>query len=221
MLALIPKQTGCGALRTAVFEKNEKQSDCKPGSVRLPQSAPAIYLDRTSPPRLYRSTLRRVSTDTLGGPPSVAGLHELSAPGVHDRHVTARPVSSYLTFSPLPLPLAGGAVVFFCTTRPSRAPSRYEAGCPVLPGLSSCAVVIRRTRQAIRLPLSRKDTDWGPPGQTFPPKSGLRTALPLHEARCGGPARVWRQAGRAGSRPGGRTERVSRRRDAPCVRAAR
>ena len=56
---------------------------------------------------LYRSTLQRacrplqtgVSSD---GSPSDVGLHELSASDVHGPYVTARPVSSYLTFSPLP-----------------------------------------------------------------------------------------------------------------------
>ena len=45
--------------------------------------------------------------DNSDGPPSVAGLHELSAPGVHGPHVAMRPVGSYPTFSPLPRLVAG------------------------------------------------------------------------------------------------------------------
>ena len=46
-----------------------------------------------------------------GGPPShsVAGLHELSAPGMYSTSVTTGLVGSYSTFSPLPHAKRGGS----------------------------------------------------------------------------------------------------------------
>lgn len=58
-----------------------------------------IYLRTVSPlPSI-------VLPSSSSGPPSllVAGLHELSTPGVHSIDITADLVSSCLTFSPLPL----------------------------------------------------------------------------------------------------------------------
>ena len=68
-----------------------------------------IYLGTTSP----LSSI--VLPSSSSGPPSlsVAGLHELSTPGVHSIGIAADLVSSYLAFSPLLR--QSEAVVLFCT----------------------------------------------------------------------------------------------------------
>ena len=71
------------------------------------EAAPAIYPDATLPLRSIvlpsNVFITPFGLNKLG---RVAlydvGIHELSASEVHGSYVTARPVSSYLTFSPLP-----------------------------------------------------------------------------------------------------------------------
>ena len=84
--------------------KERKQCSYKPSSVPIPSEtirAPVIYLVPESP--LGSSTLpsaaaRRQSDE----PPSICGLHELTAPRWHSLAITRQLVVSYTTFSPLP-----------------------------------------------------------------------------------------------------------------------
>ena len=84
--------------------KERKQCSYKPSSVPIPSEtirAPVIYLVPESP--LGSSTLpsaaaRRQSDE----PPSICGLHELTAPRWHSLTITRQLVVSYTTFSPLP-----------------------------------------------------------------------------------------------------------------------
>lgn len=86
---------GCDA------EKKEKQCPCKPSSVFLLKiRTSVIYLVPKSP--LGSSTLpsaaaRRQSDE----PPSICGIHELTAPRWHSLTITRQLVVSYTTFSPL------------------------------------------------------------------------------------------------------------------------
>ncbi len=83
-----------------------------PTDTSMPTVVAACHLSTTGVTTgLYRSTLRLGRTAL---PPhchgsqgshakrSIAGLRELSTSGVHGTYVAIRPVSSYLTFSPLP-----------------------------------------------------------------------------------------------------------------------
>ena len=82
--------------------KKRKQCPCKPSSVFLLKiRTSVIYLVPKSP--LGSSTLpsaaaRRQSDE----PPSICGLHELTAPRWHSLAITRQLVVSYTTFSPLP-----------------------------------------------------------------------------------------------------------------------
>ena len=84
--------------------KERKQCPYKPSSVPIPSETirtPVIYLVPESP--LGSSTLpsaaaRRQSDE----PPSICGLHELTAPRWHSLAITRQLVVSYTTFSPLP-----------------------------------------------------------------------------------------------------------------------
>src|SRR5690242_4367931 len=61
--------------------------------------------------------------------------------GLPGRRVTATPVRSYRTFSPLPVRdsrVAAPSAVYFCGTFPRVSPGgRYPPPCPVVSGLSS------------------------------------------------------------------------------------
>lgn len=87
--------SGCDA------EKKEKQCPYKPSSVFLLKiRMSVIYLVPKSP--LGSSTLP--STAALrqsDEPPSICGIHELTAPRWHSLTITRQLVVSYTTFSPL------------------------------------------------------------------------------------------------------------------------
>lgn len=94
-----------------MLKKKEKQCPCKPSSVFLYQiccyavfipdiRTSVIYLVPKSP--LGSSTLP--STAALrqsDEPPSICGIHELTAPRWHSLTITRQLVVSYTTFSPL------------------------------------------------------------------------------------------------------------------------
>ena len=72
----------------------------------------------------------------LGGLPSNNGLHELAAPERHSQTITRLLVVSYTTFSPLPHITAWrlfSSTYIYCHQQLLFS----EAGCPMLPGLSS------------------------------------------------------------------------------------
>ena len=108
--------------------KERKQCSYKPSSVPIPSEtirAPVIYLVPESP--LGSSTLpsaaaRRQSDE----PPSICGLHELTAPRWHSLTITRQLVVSYTTFSPLPS--FRRAVVFFCHILLSPIASTFGSG---------------------------------------------------------------------------------------------
>ena len=99
-------------IKAAMLKKKEKQCPCKPSSVFLYQiccyavfipdiRTSVIYLVPKSP--LGSSTLP--STAALrqsDEPPSICGIHELTAPRWHSLTITRQLVVSYTTFSPLP-----------------------------------------------------------------------------------------------------------------------
>ena len=84
--------------------KERKQCPYKPSSVPIPSEtirAPVIYLVPESP--LGSSTLpSTVAQRQSDEPPSICGLHELTAPRWHSLAITRQLVVSYTTFSPLP-----------------------------------------------------------------------------------------------------------------------
>ena len=84
--------------------KERKQCSYKPSSVPIPSEtirAPVIYLVPESP--LGSSTLpSAVARRQSDEPPSICGLHELTAPRWHSLTITRQLVVSYTTFSPLP-----------------------------------------------------------------------------------------------------------------------
>ena len=84
--------------------KERKQCSYKPSSVPIPSEtirAPVIYLVPESPlgSSTLPSTVARRQSDE---PPSICGLHELTAPRWHSLAITRQLVVSYTTFSPLP-----------------------------------------------------------------------------------------------------------------------
>ena len=81
--------------------KERKQCSYKPSSVPIPSENDTGACHLSSPrvtPGLKHSTLRRQSDE----PPSICGLHELTAPRWHSLAITRQLVVSYTTFSPLP-----------------------------------------------------------------------------------------------------------------------
>ena len=118
--------------------KERKQCSYKPSSVPIPSEtirAPVIYLVPESP--LGSSTLpsaaaRRQSDE----PPSICGLHELTAPRWHSLAITRQLVVSYTTFSPLPDTTPAWirdkfrAVIFFCRHLLSPIASSFGSGMP-------------------------------------------------------------------------------------------
>ena len=117
--------------------KERKQCSYKPSSVPIPSETirvPVIYLVPESP--LGSSTLpsaaaRRQSDE----PPSICGLHELTAPRWHSLAITRQLVVSYTTFSPLLSPLLSKskivkAVIFFCRHLLSPIASIFGSGMP-------------------------------------------------------------------------------------------
>ena len=118
--------------------KERKQCSYKPSSVPIPSETirvPVIYLVPESP--LGSSTLpsaaaRRQSDE----PPSICGLHELTAPRWHSLAITRQLVVSYTTFSPLPDTTPSWirdkfrAVIFFCRHLLSPIASSFGSGMP-------------------------------------------------------------------------------------------
>ena len=114
--------------------KERKQCSYKPSSVPIPSEtirAPVIYLVPESP--LGSSTLpsaaaRRQSDE----PPSICGLHELTAPRWHSLTITRQLVVSYTTFSPLLSSLRNKfrAVIFFYRHLLSPIASIFGSGMP-------------------------------------------------------------------------------------------
>ena len=128
-------------IKAALLKKKEKQCPCKPSSVFLYQiccyavfipdiRTSVIYLVPKSP--LGSSTLpstaaRRQSDE----PPSICGIHELTAPRWHSLAITRQLVVSYTTFSPLQQPrrgIAGKAVIFFYRHLLSPIASSFGSG---------------------------------------------------------------------------------------------
>ena len=128
-------------IKAAMLKKKEKQCPCKPSSVFLYQiccyavfipdiRTSVIYLVPKSP--LGSSTLpsaaaRRQSDE----PPSICGIHELTAPRWHSLAITRQLVVSYTTFSPLLSPtvgIGGGAVIFFYRHLLSPIASSFGSG---------------------------------------------------------------------------------------------
>lgn len=127
-------------IRAAMLKKR-KQCPCKPSSVFLYQICcyavfisdirmSVIYLVPKSP--LGSSTLP--STAALrqsDEPPSICGIHELTAPRWHSLAITRQLVVSYTTFSPLLSPtvgIGGGAVIFFYRHLLSPIASSFGSG---------------------------------------------------------------------------------------------
>lgn len=128
----------------AAMLKKRKQCPCKPSSVFLYQiccyavfipdiRTSVIYLVPKSP--LGSSTLpstaaRRQSDE----PPSICGIHELTAPRWHSLTITRQLVVSYTTFSPLLSPPQTGqtgyvkAVIFFYRHLLSPIASSFGSG---------------------------------------------------------------------------------------------
>ena len=132
--------------------------------------------------------------DNSDGPPSVAGLHELSAPGVHGPHVAMRPVGSYPTFSPLPRLVAGR--LFSSALPDPRGPlpvkKRVALCCPDFPPAPPLARSARG-RPSGCLPLkgevTKNNADCPPAGgkklREPPPRPTARTARRGgHKAAC-------------------------------------
>ena len=125
----------------AAILKKRKQCPCKPSSVFLYQICcyavfisdirmSVIYLVPKSP--LGSSTLP--STAALrqsDEPPSICGIHELTAPRWYSLAITRQLVVSYTTFSPLLSPtvgIGGGAVIFFYRHLLSPIASSFGSG---------------------------------------------------------------------------------------------
>lgn len=125
----------------AAMLKKRKQCPCKPSSVFLYQiccyavfisdiRTSVIYLVPKSP--LGSSTLP--STAALrqsDEPPSICGIHELTAPRWYSLAITRQLVVSYTTFSPLLSPtvgIGGGAVIFFYRHLLSPIASSFGSG---------------------------------------------------------------------------------------------
>ena len=113
--------------------KERKQCSYKPSSVPIPPEtirAPVIYLVPESP--LGSSTLpSAVARRQSDEPPSICGLHELTAPRWHSLAITRQLVVSYTTFSPLLSPtvgIGGGAVIFFYRHLLSPIASSFGSG---------------------------------------------------------------------------------------------
>lgn len=104
----------------AAMLKKRKQCPCKPSSV-FPISAigtSVIYLVPKSP--LGSSTLPSAAALRQSDePPSICGIHELTAPRWYSLAITRQLVVSYTTFSPLLSPtvgISGGSGYFLLPT---------------------------------------------------------------------------------------------------------
>ena len=122
-------------IAAAMLKKKEKQCPYKPSSVFLLKiRMSVIYLVPKSP--LGSSTLP--STAALrqsDEPPSICGIHELTAPRWHSLTITRQLVVSYTTFSPLLSPPHSKskivkAVIFFCRHLLSPIASIFGSGMP-------------------------------------------------------------------------------------------
>ena len=118
-------------IAAAMLKKKRKQCPYKPSSVFLLKiRMSVIYLVPKSP--LGSSTLP--STAALrqsDEPPSICGIHELTAPRWHSLAITRQLVVSYTTFSPLLSPtvgIGGGAVIFFYRHLLSPIASSFGSG---------------------------------------------------------------------------------------------
>ena len=119
-----------------MLKKKRKQCPYKPSSVFLLKiRMSVIYLVPKSP--LGSSTLpstaaRRQSDE----PPSICGIHELTAPRWHSLTITRQLVVSYTTFSPLPDTTPAWirdkfrAVIFFYRHLLSPIASSFGSGMP-------------------------------------------------------------------------------------------
>ena len=87
--------------KAAMLKKKRKQCPYKPSSVFLLKiRMSVIYLVPKSP--LGSSTLPSTAARRLSDePPSICGIHELTAPRWHSLAITRQLVVSYTTFSPL------------------------------------------------------------------------------------------------------------------------
>ena len=87
--------------KAAMLKKKRKQCPYKPSSVFLLKiRMSVIYLVPKSP--LGSSTLPSTAARRLSDePPSICGIHELTAPRWHSLTITRQLVVSYTTFSPL------------------------------------------------------------------------------------------------------------------------
>lgn len=127
-------------IRAAMLKKR-KQCPCKPSSVFLYQICcyavfisdirmSVIYLVPKSP--LGSSTLPSAAALRQSDePPSICGIHELTAPRWHSLAITRQLVVSYTTFSPLLSPtvgIGGGAVIFFYRHLLSPIASSFGSG---------------------------------------------------------------------------------------------
>lgn len=125
----------------AAMLKKRKQCPCKPSSVFLYQICcyavfisdirmSVIYLVPKSP--LGSSTLPSAAALRQSDePPSICGIHELTAPRWHSLAITRQLVVSYTTFSPLLSPtvgIGGGAVIFFYRHLLSPIASSFGSG---------------------------------------------------------------------------------------------
>lgn len=125
----------------AAMLKKRKQCPCKPSSVFLYQICcyavfisdirmSVIYLVPKSP--LGSSTLPSAAALRQSDePPSICGIHELTAPRWHSLTITRQLVVSYTTFSPLHQPrrgIAGKAVIFFYRHLLSPIASSFGSG---------------------------------------------------------------------------------------------
>lgn len=106
---------GCRAVKVI---KAKRQPACKPGSVHCERrGVSVIYPGLPSP---ASSIVLPSDVLSSGGPPYNIGLHGLSTPEVHGltcRHAAGGLLHHLLTLA------ACAAVIFFCTTLPSRTTS--------------------------------------------------------------------------------------------------
>lgn len=80
---------------------------------------------------LKHSTLHSSPKGQSDEPPSICGIHELTAPRWHSLAITRQLVVSYTTFSPLLSPtvgIGGGAVIFFYRHLLSPIASSFGSG---------------------------------------------------------------------------------------------
>ena len=125
----------------AAMLKKRKQCPCKPSSVFLYQiCCYAVFISDTRMSVIYLVPKSPLGSSTLPSaaalrqsdePPSICGIHELTAPRWHSLAITRQLVVSYTTFSPLLSPtvgIGGGAVIFFYRHLLSPIASSFGSG---------------------------------------------------------------------------------------------